>query len=136
MARRNIECIACGNCCPDRCGFKVDNLCTVHPSIVGEKEAFALRGVKCYITPTEVQSWGYFCPPVAEAFWEETRIVLEPVQNKTGVVLAKDWHQRYFTEAGFDEKWLGFVHGDAEARGVPQKNDSNIFSRLMRKFVG
>jgi hypothetical protein len=44
----SLECVRCGNCCPDTCPSKQRNsdntvTCTIHPSIIGEDN----RGLFC-----------------------------------------------------------------------------------------
>ena len=85
MDLNGISCTACGNCCPDICIHKKDNLCDVHPSVVGEEMARELRG-RCDVTPLELFSWGYYCLPIVEAIEKELGIKIIPMKWGAGVL--------------------------------------------------
>ncbi len=96
MTERNLDCIACGNCCVSSCDHKVGNLCNAHPSIIGKAEAERLRGWDCGTGCKGVTTWGFLCPPVADAFYEETGIRLSPLPYD-GAVMIKEFLDPFIT---------------------------------------
>jgi hypothetical protein len=98
---------------------------------VGEKRANQFRGMKCDIKPLEVMSWGWYCPPVVEAFKKFSGIDLEP-EEKWGAVVIKDWSKRYRRENMLDKKWREFAGIDEGE----EKRNSGINKRrgLLRLF--
>lgn len=59
-----IQCEACGNCCPTSCIWKNGKLCKMHPSIVGTDHALAHRGWDCPVGPLEIFANEMYCPPI------------------------------------------------------------------------
>ncbi|OGD61846.1 hypothetical protein A2160_00955 [Candidatus Beckwithbacteria bacterium RBG_13_42_9] len=84
--KESIGCTGCGNCCadcggPSKCDYKnPSGLCEVHPTLVGDAVATALRKPECSLSPVEIAvELKFACPPVAD--------VIEAV---TGVRVAVD----------------------------------------------
>jgi len=92
MSKREFDCTKCGNCCPKIGCHLVGNLCSVHPSIVGEKVANEQRGFGCPNPPWAIAGyWGFYCPPVLEAFQAETGIILHKLVQEKGDVVISEW---------------------------------------------
>jgi hypothetical protein len=94
--RAEIECIpGCGQCCLNSCVRKdiVKNICIVHPSIIGEKNAKKIRSYLCDLDPVGVAlELSLGCPPVASVI--DSLIGQRPIEDasrfqKEGIVLFK-----------------------------------------------
>ena len=80
-----ISCQVCGNCCPNYCLFKKDQLCSHHP--LDPKATSHQRGINCDTVPLYIAlELGVACSAVLEEVKRLTGIVLETTTDpKNGI---------------------------------------------------
>lgn len=128
----SIKCTKCGNCCPEPpwCIHKTpDNLCDVHPTLVGKEIANNERGLKCdSSTPATLFACRVYCPPMVDKIEELTGVRAIPTPKSKGVV----------NVANFEEVWTAYetVHPFDRSNYYHPKPEKPTLSDKFRKLLG